>query len=113
MQLLNSAGTLQERMDVMTTQTATLRTPHIPIAAMGWSLGIFLAITFTLCVAFDLAFPSAAMNKVWLPLLPWVTWISTTSFLLGLVETLLYGWFAAVIFAPLFNFFARRAALAT
>jgi hypothetical protein len=78
-------------MDVMTTQTATRSTPHIQIAALGWSLGIFLSITFTLCVAFDLAFPSVAMNKVWLPLFPWVTWISISSFLLGLFETLLYG----------------------
>ncbi len=92
----------------MTTQTATRNTPHIPVAALGWSLGIFLAITFTLCVAFDLVFPSVAMNKAWLPLLPWVNWISISSFLLGLVETFLYGWFVAVIFAPLFNFFARR-----
>ncbi len=94
----------------MTTQTATPRTPHIPIVALGWSLGIFLAISFTLCVGFDLVFPSVAMNKAWLPLLPWVTWISTSSFLLGLVETFLYGWFVAAIFAPLFNFFAGKSA---
>ncbi len=27
---------------------------------------------------------------------------------LGIAETLLYGWFVALIFGPLFNFFAER-----
>jgi len=94
----------------MDKQTAIPKSPRIPIVALGWSLGIFFAITYTLCVAFDLLWPSVAMNKVWLPLLPWVSWISISSFLLGLFETLLYGWFVAVIFAPLFNFFARKSA---
>ncbi len=94
----------------MDTQTATQNAPRIPIVALGWSLGLFLAITFTLCVAFDLIFPSVAMNKAWLPLLPWVTWISISGFLLGLVETFLYGWFVALIFAPLFNYFAKKPA---
>jgi alpha-beta hydrolase superfamily lysophospholipase len=91
----------------MTAQTATRNAPHIPIVVLGWSLGGFLAITFTLCVAFDLLFPAVAMNKAWLPLSPWVSWISISGFLLGLAESFLYGGFGAVIFAPLFNFFAR------
>jgi uncharacterized protein DUF5676 len=93
---------------VMVSQPATLRTARIPVAALGWSLGLFLAITFTICVVFDLIFPSVAMNRVWLPLLPWVNWITLPSFLLGLAEIFLYGWFVALIFAPLFNHFARR-----
>jgi len=92
----------------MNTQTATPNTPHIPIAALGWSLGVFLAIAFTL----DLVFPSAGINRAWLPLLPWVSEISTASFLPGLLETVLYGGFATVIFAPLFNFYAKKAAIA-
>jgi len=91
-------------------QGETRKPAQIPIAALGWSLGIFLAITFTLCVAFGLIFPSATMYQIWMPLLPWVSWISVGSFLLGLVETLLYGWFVALIFGPLFNFFAERTA---
>jgi len=92
----------------MTTQTAPQTAPQIPVVALGWSLGLFLAITYTLCVAFDLIFPSVAMYKAWLGLLPWVNWISISGFLLGLVETFLYGWFVALIFAPLFNAFARK-----
>jgi len=91
----------------MISQTATLRAFRLPVSALGWSLGLFFAITFTICVLFDLIFPSVAMNRVWLPILPWVTWITPFSFLLGLLETFLYGWFVALIFAPIFNRFAR------
>lgn len=86
------------------------RAPHIPVAALGWSLGLFLAVTYSVCVLFDLVFPSVAMNKTWLPLLPWVSVATLPGFLLGLLETVLYGWFAALVFAPLFNLFAKRAA---
>ena len=92
----------------MESHLATRKASHIPVTALGWSLGLFLAITFALCVVSDLIFPSVAMNRIWLPLLPWVTWISLPSFLLGLAETFLYGWFVALIFAPLYNLFALR-----
>lgn len=93
----------------MNTQVTRYNAPQIPIAALGWSLGVFLALTFAICVAFGLLFPAVTMYQVWLPLLPWVTWISWTSFILGFVEAFAYGWFVALIFGPLFNYFSTRA----
>ena len=92
----------------MTTATEEHRNARIPLQALGWSLGIFFAITFTICVLFDLAFPSQEMSRLWMQLLPWVDGISIGSYLLGIAETLLYGWFVELIFGPLFNFFAER-----
>lgn len=82
--------------------------PRIPIVALGMSLGLFLAITFVLCVGFDLIFPGMAMYETWLKLLPGFTWLSIPGFLLGLIEAFAYGWYVALIFAPLFNYFAAR-----
>ncbi len=82
--------------------------PRIPVMALGTSLGVFLALTFVLCVLFDLWFPGLAMNPVWAPLLPGFTWISWASFLLGLIEVFAYGWYIALVFGPLYNFFAMR-----
>ena len=90
----------------MTSISETPRAARVPIQALGWSLGIFLAITYTICVAFDLVFPGQSMTSLWSPLLPWVGGISLGSYAIGVVETLLYGWFVALIFCPLFNFFA-------
>ncbi len=82
--------------------------PRLPVLALGASLGLFLAITYVLCVIFDLWFPDQAMHLTWLRLLPGVTWLSWSSFFLGLVESFAYGWYVALIFGPLYNFFAAR-----
>ena len=103
--------------------TAALSEPHsrsgtplphrdvsrLPVVALGMSLGSFLALTFVLCVLFDLWFPARAMNPLWAPLLPGFTWISWTSFALGLIEAFAYGWYVALVFGPLYNFFAAKA----
>ncbi len=81
---------------------------RLPIFALGMSLGLFLGITFILCVGFDLLFPDHAMYRVWQPLLPGFTWLTWPSFFLGLVESVAYGWYVALVFGPLYNFFASR-----
>lgn len=82
--------------------------PRVPVLALGMSLGTFLAVTYVLCVLFDLWFPAQAMNPGWAPLLPGFTWISWSSFGLGLIEVFVYGWYVALVFGPLYNFFAGR-----
>jgi hypothetical protein len=76
--------------------------------AFGMSLSLFLAVTFVLCVLYDLWFPGGAMYQTWLRLLPGFTWISFPSFLLGLAESFASGWYIALVFGPLFNVFAVR-----
>ena len=84
-------------------------TKSIRIYPVAMALGVLLAVSFALCVLFDLLFPGATMYQAWLPLLPGVSWISWPSALLGLVESFAYGWYIAVIFVPAWNFFSRRA----
>ena len=81
---------------------------RMPVIALGMSLGLFLGITYVLCVGFDLLFPGQAMYETWLHLLPGFTWITWPSFFLGLAESFGYGWYVALIFGPLFNVFAAR-----
>ena len=80
----------------------------ISLAAFGNATSLFLAITFAVCVGFDLLFPSHAMFQSWQKLLPGFEWISWKSFLLGLIESYGYGWFAALIWVPLYNVFAAQ-----
>lgn len=82
--------------------------PRIPVLALGMSLGLFIAVTYLLCVLFDLWFPTQAMHPVWTPLLPGFTWLTWPSFFLGLVEAFAYGWYIALVFGPLYNFFAAK-----
>lgn len=80
----------------------------LSLTAFGHATSLFLAISFVVCVAFDLIFPGHAMYQAWRALLPGFTWISWSSFFVGLVESYGYGWFFALIWVPLYNVFAVR-----
>lgn len=74
------------------------------------SLGVLGSLTFTLCILWDLAFPSLAMTRVWEALLPGFKGITWGSYILGLVEVLLYALYTAAVFVPTYNYFRQRVA---
>ena len=78
----------------------------ISLLAVGHATSLLLAITFSLCVAFDLVFPKMAMYEAWIRLLPGFEWLSWKSFFLGLIESYGYGWYFALIWVPLYNVFS-------
>jgi hypothetical protein len=81
----------------------------IPVVPFGISLSIFLAISYALCILFYLLFPESAQNHAVLSLfLPWVKVLTWSGFLLGLVASVACGWYVALVFGPLYNFFASR-----
>ena len=88
--------------------TAELTQTKLHWLPVGLASAIFLTITYVTCVVFDILIPDAAMHTVWAPLLPGFTWISWGSFFLGLIEILFYGFWIAVIFCPLYNYFAPK-----
>jgi hypothetical protein len=75
----------------------------ISLKAAGNATSLFLVITFTLCVAFDLLFPSRAMYSSWQRLLPGFQWINWDSFFLGVIESYGYGWYITLIWVPIYN----------
>ena len=75
----------------------------VSLVSVGHATSIFLAITFALCVGFDLLFPSRAMYGAWQRLLPGFEWISWQSFFLGLIESYGYGWYFTLIWVPIYN----------
>ncbi len=75
----------------------------LSITGVGHATSLTLAISFALCVLFDLLFPAHAMYDVWQKLLPGFEWISWGSFLIGLIESYGYGWFFALIWTPIYN----------
>lgn len=80
---------------------------------LGNTLSLFLAFTFTVCVLWGLAVPETLhMHEAWAAFLPGFRWISVPSFLIGLAESYVYGWYAAVVFVPLYRFFEKRPATA-
>ena len=88
-----------------TTHTAQL----IPVLALGMALSLSLVLTYVLCVIGYLVFPSLPIEHSALSIfLPGFTLLSWPSFVLGLVETFGWGWYVALVFGPIYNFFAAR-----
>ena len=67
-----------------------------------------MAISFTLCVLGGVIAPGLPIPHRTLELLlPGFSWISLGAFVLGLVETFLYGVYAGCLLVLTHNFFAR------
>ena len=86
---------------------------RLTIRGTALALGLFFDATFFLCALWGLVVPQSweTMARIWEAVLPGFTWLTPASFLLGLVEAFLYGWYVALVFVPLFNYFegGRRA----
>jgi len=87
--------------------TGSART--IPVLALGMSLSLFFVVSYVLCVLLYFWSPGMVANHAMLMLfLPGFELLTWPSFFLGLVESFGYGWYVALIFGPLYNFFATR-----
>lgn len=74
-----------------------------------WALGLWGAITFVACVIYGLVMPQAlGMHQFLEMMLPAFKWLTWWGFLLGLVESFLYGAYAGLVFCPIYNFLYRR-----
>lgn len=78
------------------------------VIPVGMSVGLLFVISYVLCVALGLIWWEGGLHQLWLQLLPGFSWLSPVTFLLGLVESFAYGWYIALVFVPLFNFFSTR-----
>jgi len=68
---------------------------------------VFSAVVFTLDVLAGLLFPNWwVMQNLYELLLPGYTFISLGMYFLGLVEIFTCGFLTAVLFVPIYNFFA-------
>ena len=79
------------------------------IKLVSWTLGIFAAISFVLCVIYGLIVPPTMhMPKVLEMALPGFKWLTLGGFCIGLIESFLYGAYAGLVFVPIYNFLTRR-----
>jgi hypothetical protein len=79
------------------------------IKVVSWALATANAISFIVCISYGLATPEALHMHVFLEqVLPGFKWLSLSSFLIGLVESFLFGAYAGLVYVPVYNFFARR-----
>lgn len=74
-----------------------------------WSVGLFTAVSFILCVIWGLVTPESLHMHQFLELvLPAFKWLSVGGFVLGLIESFLWGAYAGLVFVPIYNLLYRR-----
>ncbi len=102
------AQTSSSHTDYEHAETSAYR--RIPVFALGMGVSLFLAISYVLCVLGYLLFPGLPIEHSALAIfLPGFTLLSLPSFLLGLIESFAWGWYVALVFAPIYNYFVARA----
>jgi hypothetical protein len=73
------------------------------------TLGCWMAISFTVCVLGGVIAPGVPIpHKTLELLLPGFIWISFGAFVLGLIESFLFGVYAGWLLVVIHNFLARR-----
>jgi hypothetical protein len=79
------------------------------IKIVTWSLAILTTFTFVFCVVFAMLTPSTLyMHGLLLQILPGFQWFSWWGFLVGLIESFLYGAYAGLVYVPIYNFLQRK-----
>ena len=85
-----------------------MSTSRITIVPLGLTLGCFLVITYIGCVLYGLLGFQQGMHQLLFQIIPGFTWITWPSFFIGLFWIFVWGWYIALVFAPLFNFFSAQ-----
>ena len=72
------------------------------ILVWGTTFSLFLMISLLACIAYGLALPSGfEMHRAWSPWLPGFEWLTLGGVLMGLLWSVVYGFWAAIILVPL------------
>lgn len=79
------------------------------IKIVSWALGLSSAVSFIVCVLWGLITPQSLHMHVFLEqILPGFTWLTWWGFVLGLIESFLFGVYAAIVYVPIYNGLTKR-----
>lgn len=85
----------------------TMQSPSLRSLPLALSLATFLALSYLACLSLALILPGLGLHGPWLQFFAGFSW-TWQGILLGLVESVAYGFVAGVVFAPIYNFFNDR-----
>ena len=80
---------------------------QLSLKVMTVTTGLFGAVMFVACVVYGLLVPALHNAALLEAVLPGFYWLTPGSLLFGVLETFLYGAFAGLVFAWLYNVVSR------
>lgn len=84
-----------------------LQVRPLDLRVVGLALSALFGVTYLVCALAHLLFPAGPSFTTFIGFFPGFG-PSIGGFLLGLVEGVLYAWWATVIFVPIYNYLQRR-----
>ena len=79
------------------------------VKVLTWSLGLFASLSFVLCVVYGTLVPeSLHMPSALEAVFPGFRWLTFSGFLVGLVESFLYGVYSGLAFGWIYNALWKR-----
>lgn len=79
------------------------------IRVVTWSLGVFTLFSYLVCIAYGLIVPATLHMHQFLEIaLPGFKWLTVWGFLIGLVESFLWGVYTGLVYTPIYNFFHKK-----
>lgn len=81
---------------------------QLPVRVCGATLAAFAVMSFLLCMLLGVIAPDWGLHKPWLQFYLGLTGFDLRSLVLGAVQSIVFGGYAGVTIALLFNVFNRR-----
>ena len=82
---------------------------QLNIRVVTWSLGVFTLFSYLVCIAYGFIVPESLHMTQFLEIsLPGFKWLTPLGFVIGFVESFLYGVYAGLAYTPIYNFFHKK-----
>jgi len=82
---------------------------QLNIRVVTWSLATFTLFSYLVCIAYGLIVPESLHMTEFLEIsLPGFKWLTLLGFVIGFIESFLYGVYAGLVYTPIYNFFNKR-----
>lgn len=82
---------------------------RLNIRVVTWSLASFTTLSYLVCIAYGLIAPESLHMVRFLEItLPGFKWLTVGGFVIGLVESFLYGVYAGLVYTPIYNFYYKK-----
>ena len=73
---------------------------------LALTFATFIAVAYLACLALAIAVPDRGLHAAWLQFYPGFAW-TPGGIVIGLAESVIYGFVSGLVFAPIYNFYNR------